>query len=916
MSTIFKEVNWSPQSSILHLRRSARAQTPQEAPRKAPRAAATTAPPQPRGRAAPAAGRRALDDCAGRTDRRVTTLDDNDTGKATDRTIVGTILEVEREFIWIETEGTRAKLYASELMLDIGEVPADLYAPGDRFEAFVFQMEPDPESGSPQFSIRRAAPYLDSLNRLEVGSVVANATVVNTYALGIELDVNGMRGNALAWELPLGPGETPHARYQPGDTIDDLFVWQVDRNARDLSLSVRRNAPGYVEALNAHSVGDVVSATVTVLAGDGGLILDVGDVLGSVGPRELSLAEGESTHDRYQPGDTIDDIFVWEVDHDTRNLYLSVRRNAPGYVEALNAHSVGEVVSATVTGFTSNGGLILDVGGVIGSVALDELSLAEGESAQDRYAVGDTVDDLFVWQVNHDDRYISLSVRRNAPGYVETLNAHSVDDVVSGTITTITPGGLWLGIDGASGWIFKEEALLENDETLAERYTEGDPITAVVQHVDRQSRTLLLSARRIASALVKGPLVKEPIVEGATIEALVVRKRVGGIDASVGGESEIYVPDYALSLRPGGSPDLEPGQEIDVVVMDAKDGVPTVLSHRRALDGWDTARRRLAVEVVVPNARIIPWTDRPNDDGRAAIDLGPITGFIPIDERDPEAAQDLMSRRANTRHGIVIEEINEDAWTASVSETKFEVRWQELVDGLPTSGGIKGEIVDIARGVATLDLGFGLLGEMSVNELPPLADDGGERVGEVVTVGIREVDPDEYRIAVESGAYRLAEMIADRENITCEFKAVFKGQQGNKEVRSGYPVARAMAGMMNRGGGHVLIGVYEDEKTKKGVVIGWEESGLETEDGFVNELSNVVGRMLTTAAGDFYDVRFETLPSGERIVDIVCQPADRPIFTKKVWTSGARAEFFVRYDGATRRPADDQELYDYIRERF
>lgn len=203
-----------------------------------------------------------------------------------------------------------------------------------------------------------------------------------------------------------------------------------------------------------------------------------------------------------------------------------------------------------------------------------------------------------------------------------------------------------------------------------------------------------------------------------------------------------------------------------------------------------------------------------------------------------------------------------------------------------------------------------------MNELPPLANEGGERVGEVVTVGIRTVDPNEYRIAVESRAYRLAEMIADRENTTCEFKAVFKGQQGNKEVRSGYPVARAMAGMMNRGGGHVLVGVYEDQETKKGVVIGWEESGFKTEDGFVNELSSVVGQMLTTAAGDFYDVRFETLPSGERIVDIVCRRADRPIFTKKTWMRGSRAEFFVRYDGATRRPADDQELYDYLRERF
>ena len=620
-------------------------------------------------------------------------LDENHTGEAADRAIVATVSEVEREFIWIETEGTRAKLYASELMLDIGEVPADRYAPGDRFEAFVFQMGPDPNSGAPQFSIRRAAPYLNALSRLKVGSVVANATVVNTYDVGIELDVDGLRGNAFIQDLQLASDESPHDRYQPGDTIPDLFVWQVDHDFRDLALSVRRNAPDYIEALNAHSVGDVVSATVTAFQGNSGLWLEVDGVVGRVGPQDLSLADGESAQDRYAVGDPVHDLFLWQVNHDSRNLYLSARRNAPGYVDALNAHRVGEVVSATVTDFGGRG-LWLDVDGAVGWVGPQELSLADGETAQDRYAVGDPIHNLVVWQVDHDARDLSLSARRNAPGYVDALNAHSVGDVVSGIIAIILPGGLWLDVDGTVGWIFKEEALLEEGETLAERYTDGDSITAVVQHIDRQSRTLLLSARRIASARVE-----ELIVQGATIQALVVRKRDGGIDVSVGGESEIYVPDYALSLRLGGSPDLEPGQEIDVAVMDVKDGVPTVLSRRRALDGWEAARDRLAAEVVVPNARIIPWADRPNHDGRAAIDLGPITGFIPLTDRDAEAAQDLMSRRANTRLGIMIEELDKDTWTASVSEAKFKARWQELVDALPTNEGIEGEIIDMHGGL-------------------------------------------------------------------------------------------------------------------------------------------------------------------------------------------------------------------------
>ena len=1001
-------------------------------------------------------------------------------GPGTEGTVVGTVVEVEREFIWLDVGGERAMLYASELMLGIGERPADLYAVGDRFEAFVFQM--GPKSGATQFSIRRTSPYPEALAGLELGAEV-QATVVNTYDVGIELEVGGVRGNIFVQYLPPSVGESTHQRYQPGgqitagihainmedralvlsarqyapgyvealqrravgdvvsgtitdvsddgwlwldvdglvggvspdelaldedesarkryavgETIDNLFVllvsrethslylsikrnapgylealqrravgdvvsgtvtdvgdgdwlwldvdgliasippWdlaltdgesaqeryavgetingmfvqRLDLKARRLSLSIKRNAPGYLEALQRRTVGEVVSGTITDVSDDGWLWLDVDGLIASVPPWDLALTDGESAQKRYAVGETIEGLFVWQVNHEQRDLGLSVKRNAPGYLEALQRHAVGEVVSATITSFQSNDGLWLDVDGLVGGVGPNELVLDDGESAQDRYTVGETIKDLFVWQVNYEDRDLDLSVKRNVPGYIEALEAIVRGDEVSAAITSVRSGGLWLDVDGAIGWIFKEEALLEDGEALAERYSVGDPVSAVVRHIDRTSRDVLLSARRIGLALVE-----EPIVFGATIKALVVRKRDGGIDVSVRDGSEVYIPDYALSLRPGGSPDLEMGQEIDVVVMDVEDGVPTVLSHRRAMDGWEAARDRLAAGAVVPDAHVIPWRARPNrDDGRAAIDLGPITGFISLDERDAEAAEELMSLRANTRLGVVIEALNKEVWTASVSGVKFEARWRELADSLPTDEGVEGEIIDIMRGVATLDLGFGLLGEMPVNELPPASS--GEQIGEIVTVGIRSVDRVEYRVEVESGAYRLAEMIAGNESATCEFKAVFQGQREGdaKEVRSGYPVVRAMAGMMNRGGGHVLVGVYENKQTKKAVVIGWEESGFDTEDGFVNELSKVVGEMLTTEAGGLYGVRFKTLPSGERIVDIECRGAERPIFTKKAWMRRARAEFFVRYEGATRQPADDREMHEYIQGRF
>ena len=838
-------------------------------------------------------------------------LGEDANARETDRTVVGTILEVEREFIWIETEGTRAKLYASELMLNIGEVPADRYAPGDRFEAFVFQLEPDPESGAPQFSIRRAAPYPDALKHLEVGSVVANATVVNTYDAGIELDVDGVRGNAFSDELPLGSGESPHDQYQPGDTVHDLFVWQVNHDARDLFLSVRRNTPGYVEALNAHSVGDVVSGTVTGFWSNGGLWLDVDGAVGWVGPQELSLADGESVQDRYAVGDTVHDLFVWQVNHDDRSLDLSVRRNTPGYVEALNAHSVGDVVSATVTAFGGSRGLWLDVDGAVGWVGPQDLPLADGESAQDHYAVGDTVHDLFVWQINHEDRDLSLSVRRNAPGYVEALNVHSVGDVVSTTVVQPVKWGLWLDVAGISGWISVDDLELDDNESPDERYSIGDSVEARVWQIDLEQRDVVLSMGRPDS-----DFSEETIALGATIDSVVREVRHGTIRVLVASQS-IRILMCELSLGIGEQPHFKIGDSIPVVVLALdSDGKPSALSHRRALPEWQAAVDRLAPDVVVPDAQVVPKSAVPEDEDRAIVDLGPVNGFVRHDELDAKQAEELMTDAPNTQYPVVVDEINEA--NVIVSRARFEKRWQELAEKIAEGNLVDAEFRRASRDSAIVDLGFGLLAEMPPEQLPTINDAGEQRAareGDTFKVRITRKEDSAHLIKAEIQNQQLVDLIAGDESLTCEFKAVFKGPKPdepskNREVYSGLPVLRAMAGLMNRYGGHVLVGITDTAKDK-GNVIGWEASGFKSQNDLTTTLSNLVGSKLAPVAAVRYEPRFETLPDGREILDIDCEPADRPAFLKD---SGS-TEFLVRQPAET-KPLDAEEQHDYIQERF
>ena len=768
-------------------------------------------------------------------------LDDSHTSGSADRTIVGTVLEVEREFIWIETEGTRAIIYGSELMLDIGEVPADRYAPGDHFAAFVFQMVPDPNSGAPNFSIRRAAPYPGALSRLEVGSVVANVTVVNIYDAGIELDVDGVRGNAFFNELPLGSGESPHDLYQPGDTVTDPFVWLVDHDARALYLSVRRNAPGYVEALNAHSVGDVVSATVTGLASDGVFMLEVGGVIGVMAPWDLSLADGESAQDRYAVGETIDGLFVGGVDHDIRGLVLSVRRNEPSYVEALQRRVVGEVVSGPITA-VETAVLFLEVHGLVGVILASELQLDAGQSPRQRYSVGETIA-ARVWMIDRMSRMVILSARRHATGFREEQveRGETIDAVVRGT----TPRDVRM------------------------------PIRVLTMYSDRS----------------------------------------------------VEIPPHALSLSTGMPPRFENNQAIRVVVVELDDeGRPTRLSHRQALDGWEAEMRRLSDNTVVPNARPVPpeaLSEAERNAGAAAVDLGPITGVIPEDELDRETGRRIATY--NETYQVVVESVDDERRIATVSHERFEERWQAVAEQLELEEGaeVEGELRDFDRETALLDLGSGLLAQMPMRELPDSDPPGKaevDRIGERFSLRITNVDPGKQTVHVEPRDQWIEALVGEPESETLEFKEVLRGSDKNERREMTHEAMRTITGFLNTSGGNLVIGVHDDGKVV----------GLESDDGLTgptmvkkidaankilqDNMKNIMPLNPLNVRGDLRDlVTWAThLVHGRTLLVITCQrgPDDG------VWLLGrGQPQFWIRQGQETEQRHGRDAIRAHLRDR-
>ena len=383
--------------------------------------------------------------------------------------------------------------------------------------------------------------------------------------------------------------------------------------------------------------------------------------------------------------------------------------------------------------------------------------------------------------------------------------------------------------------------------------------------------------------------------------------------------SDLLVRRCELSLSIGDRPRFGYGQDIPLVVLAVdSNGQPTALSHRRTLPNWQAEVNRLIPGVIVQNAEIIPLSALPPGEDRTGVDLGPVTGFVDHAELGADDARAMMLEEPNTRYSVVIESIDADDGAPIVLNGKFEERWRELAENVSEGDQVQAELRHVSRDKATLDLGSGLLAELPREQLPTVTDKDEQRrarEGDTFTVRITDKDEEVYRIVAEIKNQWLVEMIAADEDLTCEFKAVFKGPKPaepskNREVYSGLPILRAMAGLMNRDGGHVLVGVSDTAKNK-GDVIGWEASGFKSQNEMTTVLGNLVSDKLTPAAGGLYKSRFEVLPHGSEVLVIECEPAAQPIFL----TDSGSAEFPLRFDASTRSlPADKQ--HDYIQERF
>ena len=153
----------------------------------------------------------------------------------------------------------------------------------------------------------------------------------------------------------------------------------------------------------------------------------------------------------------------------------------------------------------------------------------------------------------------------------------------------------------------------------------------------------------------------------------------------------------------------------------------------------------------------------------------------------------------------------------------------------------------------------------------------------------------------------ISEIIRSGESSTVEFKSSLRVNlhTGNQDSRIEHAVLKTLAAFLNTRGGTLVIGVDD-----KGVPLGLENDGFQTEDKMDQHLANLIRDRLGAHHGLCLHSCFVDY-EGKRLLVVRCDLARTPAYLK----DGKAEYFYVRTSGTTTElPAS--QIHDYLKQRF
>lgn len=285
---------------------------------------------------------------------------------------------------------------------------------------------------------------------------------------------------------------------------DSALYSQLDQFLADSSQKIKQL-----------SKGDIVEGEIVDI-NNGVVIVDVGyKSEGVVAGRELKSDTMDWT--TLKKGDKIL-VYVVKPEDDKGQLVLSIRRTqqASAWLSLENARKNNEVVEAVVVE-SNNGGLIVEIGkGIRGFIPTSQLDatrvyangvrqVGKDISSRVQKRLNSLINEEIktrIIELDREKNRIILSEKmvtqaRDLEKRAQTLKKVKEGDVLEGTVSGITPFGIFVNAQGLEGLVHLSELSWDKVEDIGAIYSVGDKVQVMVIGLSDGGKRVAYSVKRL-----------------------------------------------------------------------------------------------------------------------------------------------------------------------------------------------------------------------------------------------------------------------------------------------------------------------------------------------------------------------------------------------------------------------------------
>ena len=345
----------------------------------------------------------------------------------------------------------------------------------------------------------RAEQRNELLATLREGQII-EGVVKNITDYGAFVDLGGLDGLLHVTDISWKRVNHPQDVLGVGQTVK-VQVIRFNRETQRISLGMKQlEADPWDGVEIKYPVSAKFTGRVTNITDYGAFVELEPGVEGLVHVSEMSW-----TKKNVHPGKIVStsqevEVMVLEVDREKRRISLGLKQCMQNPWERfIENHPVGSVVEGEVKNITEFGLFIGIDSDIDGMVHLSDIDWEQaGEEAVKKYSKGDMVR-AQVLDVDVEKERISLGIKQlGEDPFKEAIVGVKKGERVTCTIREVSPAGLEVEtVQGAIGFIRKNELARDRDEQRPERFAKGEKLDAKVTNIDQINRRLVLSVKAL-----------------------------------------------------------------------------------------------------------------------------------------------------------------------------------------------------------------------------------------------------------------------------------------------------------------------------------------------------------------------------------------------------------------------------------